>query len=360
MKKRALLISVVLFFLSVIYSIIWFYAARNLEILLKEVAFKKENQLLEFEKVKVSGFPFKLKAKVYNLKYHFHYTEEPTSKFTANFTANSLSICSNILFNKFSFHFPKESMLNVIYDDKFSNIKLISNDEHYIQIKEDHFINLYRVIKHIKDIEKIQYDDITVKQVKYYSKNLDLINESLNKKIVNMDSDFEVNLGYRSDKLRNLALDSSSNINIGEDSSFKKDSNNIITNIKLETKLKPDDEGDTFSILAAKVDNLDLKFNSTKLTFSGEMKDHVNDNLFIEFNLSITDFNNFINLLLSNGKISAEKANILKEAFKAISGSEDIDNINIRIYNSKDGFIKIGNTDMDSLRLFFQQFLTSD
>ena len=353
-KKLKLLLAISLSLIA-IYIGSWFYAAHHLEKTLKNFPYQTNSQTLSFKSIKVSGFPFKLKARITdpNFKYQL---KNSFADVSMDFSSDYLKTETNLLLNHIKFFFPKKSSLTFILNDKVSKLDIISADNHYLNLHEENLINSHRIIQALYQHKKLTDLDFSLEKVTYHAGDLHLIDQIKTQEAMNIQADLSALKQPISATKINWTLKTNNNINILDSSYVGHKFRKLASKIDLSAILKP--HQNIFSILAVDIKFLQIEIDQFKSILIGHAKTE-KQKLDVDFILKLKDWKYLTNQLIEQKIISTDKSIVLSSFMKAITGEEDINDIDIKIYSSNDGELRIGNADMDVFSSHIQQFIMS-
>ena len=335
-----------------IYVSIWFYSAHHLK---EFIISLKDNKSFSFscEKVKISGFPFNLVANLDNVKLDYEIKNDFVNSSLA-LSTNHLSIKTNMLFNSLKITIPDKTSSIIKGKDNEYKLDFISQQGNYITLKEKNFINSFRILK--ADIS----NDLSIDKIHHKLQEFLIVNQENQSKlmIINSSSAFS-----KKDKAKNHAEfnnKSTTNIEILDHDYFKDIFFHKLTNILdvlIDIK-SPEHRATTFK---GDIKNIQFDLDEAKLKLHGKIEKNNQGETNIDLILNIDKWRKLIDNLHQQKTLSYERHVILMNLMKVILGPEDIlkEQAEIKIYNTKEGSLNLGKTDLNGLSPYIQQFFSN-
>jgi hypothetical protein len=342
-----------------VYSGFWFYGAHQLKRTIKDYNYKSDNWGLSFSEVEVTGFPFNFKAKLKDIKYHYS-IKNILTEYKAEISADALQISTNTLFSKFEIFFPHDTKLALFFNDKLHELNIISGQNHYLKLTEDNYINSFRVLNAIYEGRKITDEDFSLKELNYYADKVHFIDLKTGKTILDSYTDMQILINEESEKYRSINIKGESLADILDSDyvghKFVKLANKSDINIKLRKN-----KG-SFSIVSVLLDLAQLKIDDTQFNLYGSLIEDKADKekLVVDITLKLSEMDKFIRALLAQNFISYNRSVALNDMLRLITGEEKNNNAEIKIFSSKDGYLRFGKIDMDEIGSHLRKLAMSD
>lgn len=356
-KRLRIIFALLTVIVVILYTSIWFYVTSQLENRLKNLQYKTDNISFIFSDVQISGFPFYITAKFKDIKFNYNKNNKAAS-FAIDFISDTLEVKSNILFSTFSIKFPKESLIDIFSNKKIFKLKIIADDTHYFEVNEKSLTNIPLIIAYLKDQNIDLFKDIGLAKARYTSTNLRFIDAVTNKEIFNNSSNLELKISYKKDNISGLALKTNHNIEFIDNEFVGHKFKRLISHIDIATKVKPYDH--ILAFTAADFNIVELVVDNSSIKLKGTSEINKDKTTYTDMSLKLTNFQAFIKNMLEQGKLSQGKLDVLKECLKQTTGDEKADNIEIKIYNSKDNELRIGNIDSANFKSYIHRFIVSE
>ena len=346
-------LALTLFFIS-IYTAAWFYAAHHFKNIVKDFAYKDDNQEFSFKDMHIGGFPFELKANLTGIDFKYK-VKNILLNVSLDLSADTLNLSSNFLANKIVVTFPENLSIAIHNNDQISKFDILSDKEHYLELHEKNLVNIHKIIYNLYNSKAITFDNFKLGEVFYKSKKLHFINKDSNQEIFNSASNIKLQIQHKSDEINGIYLKTNNSINITDSKFVGHNFKQLSSIIDVSTKVKP--YGNILSILSANFNLMNLNIDNFFLKLTGKAKNNADGKPEVDLSLKIADFNNFINSLETQKLVSQEKIGILKDLMKHITGETEVNNTDIKIYSAKDESIRIGNIDTTTLSAYLHQFI---
>ncbi len=358
---KSKIITIFLLILTLCYVAAWFYAADHLKKIASNFQYKNENTNLSFDKIEVSGFPFALEAELSDIRFGYH-LHNSLIHLGLDFISDSVKLKTNILFTKALIKFPEQSSIIITNDDKILKFKIKSDEEHYLQLTEKSMFNTYKALAYLYTSNNVFLENLNLERIEYKSKGLNFIDADTLKEILTTNSALDLKIGYKSDAINHFAFKTEHLINILDNKYVNHNFKQFSSKIDISTKLKS--YGEILSILAADFNIVNFKLDDFSLTLNGHAKNNKNDSKdnsnSVDLNLKIVNLQKLITQLINENTLSPERTSILQHFMKAATGEEEVNDAEIKIYNSKDNSIRVGNLDFINAKAYLHQFLTSN
>ena len=356
-SKRNKYLIVTALCLSSIYTGAWFYVANSIKKTLNNFAYQTEDQGLSLGQTDVSGFPFKITVQAKDFKFRTKFSGNSIIKAGLSYSADSFEASTNILFNSFKLSFPKKSSVSFHYDDKISEYDITSNENHYLEIKDSSFIKTHKIISAILKSENLSFEDFQIDSVKYYSEGSAFFEKNTNNQIFQNSNNLEALYSYKADRLISLDLKTDNKTKIIDSKYLGYEIQNINNKLDAAITFKPNKEessiqGVNLGLMEVEVDNFSFQVN-------GAAK-RENNQLNIDFNIKLKEFDSLIAKFTKPENASNNKYEIIKNLVKEVAGKDDVNEAEIKIYSSKDGSIRIENTDFNGISNHLQQLFMSN
>lgn len=359
-KSLIIKLALALLFLFVVsYSIAWFYLANKFEAQVKNLQYKTENILFSFSDAKISGFPFWITAKLKDIKFNYNKNLKASESPSLDFLSDSLEVKTNILFNKIRLTLPKESLIKIFNNKNIIQIKIQNDNTHYLELKEKSFFNTNLILSYLKTKDTNLFKNISLKKAIYNSTNLKFINASKDKEIMSNSADLELSFSYKKDKVSGIALKSYYDIKFIESEFIGHKFKNFSSIIAIDTEVKP--YGSILAFTAANFNMVKLKIDDSFIQLNGISKLNEDSSSNTDMVLKLHKLQDFIDNLSNQKIISQERIDIIKELVKQTTGNDTmIDNLEVKIYNTKENEIRIGQISSIDFKSYLHRFMASN
>jgi hypothetical protein len=349
-------LSIVVFLIfASLYSYAWFYSAHYLKIFLSEFSNDKKNNQISFSIKKISGFPFNLKVKLKDVTAEYKISNIAINK-DVKLDLESVTLETNVLFNYIKIILPKKVSIQATAENVMSKYELISNSMHSLEVAENNFINTHRLIE-ILSMPEIDLGelDLKIKRLDYIIEDLHVFNQVSGKEVFYNTSNTHVYIDRLSNIRTAIKIRAENNVTIIDHDDFA--FHNLLSKLKVGGITKANE--DTYSLISGDVKKLKLDLDGTEFSLLGSTKDLDSGKLDLSMILKVIKWKNLLDRLKEKEILSYNRYIILNTMIKSITGEYNPTDMEINIHTSKDGFIRVGQTDFSSIKDYFQQFLTS-
>ncbi len=338
-----------------LYSGLWFWSAHQLKQKLKETIYSSERTTLSFNKVKIYGFPFKLKAKINNLYFRYRFNN---NIFNLSFEvfANDLTVKTNLFFNHAMISFPNKSALIFTRDNKASKFEISSDHNHYLEIYDANLINLHKIVKSLYHKKLPESSEFNLERIVYHSKNLNFTDQDNKTAIMNSDANIDSKMLYEENRVSGIELKTRNLINIKDKQFFDTFFSKIFSEIDFYANIRSHDN--MFIVNKTDLRSLKLDINELNVNLSGKTEIDQSKKTIVNFQLQLKNLKNFLQDLQENKIISTGQNTVIENFFHEITGKDIIDSqLNIPIYSTKEDSIRLGNADISIFTSYAQLFL---
>jgi hypothetical protein len=345
---------VIVTILAVIYSIFWFFIAKEINNLAKNINYETGNWKISYEKAKISGFPFHFKLKINNANITYH---NKVTNLKIVSLLNNLEAKTNATFNKIEFTLPKDIFVDTYFDQKYKKWNFSTKYRPYIKISEAGIINTFKIIELIYDPERFNEQKYNLDELQYFYKELNCIDLVANKTLITTNADTQIKLKNITDSF-NLALKTNSDINFTDAEYIGHNFKTL--NYKTDIFLKINKENNSYtSISLLDIKLLKLSLDKHFISLSGKIDNNNNDKT-TNLSLKIEEWDSLLKSLEADHIISLEKKHILENMMQDITGKEYNNNIETSIYTTKEGNVRIGKAEIGFINGYIKQFMTSN
>jgi hypothetical protein len=340
---------------AIIYSCLWFVAANKLNEIAKHLSYEQDNWKITHEGIKTTGFPFKFKLRVDKLKITY---DNKILALKVEALLNTAKLQTGPLFNYIDLSLPDHILVDTYYNHKFNQWSVISKNGSRIKVEELSLINTFKVAELINDPAKFESQEYSLSNFRYAYKNLSFIDRVRNQEIFNSNTDTTIQIQHKSNNLFNIIIKAINDIKF-IDSVFVGHQFKDIT-YKTDISLNAKRIDNKYSSIPSIDINL-LNFTIDNFSFNliGKIH-HENNATKVDMELKLKEWDMFTNQLLNQKIISADKDLILKNMIREVSGKENNNDIDIKIYTAKEGGVRVGKIDLNLLNGYLNQFIRSN
>ena len=348
-KAKALIKVFSLFFvvLFTLYSAVWFKVTENLRETLKKSRFETKSYSLSFNNPKVDGFPFKLRVELDNINFYYNST---LLNEVAKISLDKIITETGPLFTQMKITLPAEIIVDLNLGQIKTELKLITKGEHYLRLKDQNFINTFKLAKFLYNTDKDL--GISLGKLQYFADNSTVIDRTTNKEILNSSGNIEISINSKDNGTNNISYKSNNKSTILAKENLGNYFHNIASDVSvnIETKLKSENY---YIIPLVKVNNLSLKLDNMNANLTGEIKGLMSSDFNVNLNLKLNGWNEFFQEMQKQNLLSLEKQTLINDLMLATTGKPNPSDI--KIYTTKDGTLNIGNLDLYLLSTYLNQ-----
>lgn len=357
-SKKNRKIAKILAFISIIFIIVYvtfcFIAAKHIKDATKILSYEQGNWNISHQGIKVAGFPFKFKLQAKQVKVVYN---NKIINMRIETLLDTLEIQTSPLFTHISFLLPKKIAIDTYYNQQFKQWEFATASDPFIEIEEDSLANSLKILELIYNPKKFDEQEYKLKGIRYNYQDLHFMDRTIDKEIFNSNTETAVKIKDRLAESLSVGIKSNSYINfIASDyvgHQFKKVT--YQADVIIKTK-KFDDKYSLMSLIDIKT--LNFSIDDFNFALSGNINNDNNEMKF-DLELKLKEWDTFINQLLVQNLISEDKNTILKNFIQETTGKEDNNNVEVKIYTAKEGGVRIGKIDANTLNGYFSQFMLS-
>ncbi len=158
---------------------------------------------------------------------------------------------------------------------------------------------------------------------------------------------------YTSNALTGLKLKTNNSIRILDNQYYSHDFKDFFGKLDISTILKP--HGSIFAITSVDFHSLQLGVDQSALALTGSANNSKATGIKVNLTLQLIEWKKFTAQLQQQQILSAERLLTLNNLIQAITGEDNVNNTSIKIYNSKDDSLRIGNSDVENISSYLQQ-----
>lgn len=353
------IISLVIIFIFS-YIGLWLFSANYLEKSLNE--YSNKNSLTSYDQVKVTGFPFNLKAQIKNIKLHKDNLHPLLQKY--EISANYINLETDLLFNRLKVNFPSESHQKLVYKDEEYNISSLSKGEYFLEIHDSNVINTHKIIYSIYENELDK--DFNISKLIYKANDLKVINEDTKSELFNSNTDISISSNKRKDLFNDVDAKIHFDIQVAKDNNVISKFINIIFNkisidIACNASFKKEDNA-SFETPSISLSALDLGLDESKFSLSGNLNtDEKDPQITFDLNLKLSEWKSLLDKLINNKVLSENQNNLILYLLQDIKGKAPLEKeMDIKIVRKKNKDATIGEIDSKSVSYYMQQIILGE
>lgn len=317
------------------YTGLWFYSSCKIKDLINERSMESENDFkLSYDKIDVSGFPFKIKTNIDNLVVNYK-SDKP--KINSISSYEKVTLETDLLFKSLKISILGNSASEVSFGDKVTILDSIYKDGCYITLTSNSY-NTIEVIKALYDEKAL--NNVKLSQVSFSADNVKNFDRATKTEISTGSTDLKVSFERPSDQLTNtlIKLDAKADIPPEGKKLFSDLINSlplsklsIKADIEYQTKLQENGETSTpfLNIAPLKV-NLD----ESTFTVNANVKNDEKGETVFNINLKATEWNDFLQALVNEDIISTERYDAIITFLAEVEGEDfSKEDLNLKLSN---------------------------
>ena len=339
------------------YTALWFYTANNISNTFDSYS-RQQGSNFSYSKLKIKGFPFKIKAIINDLKFEYALDK---ANINMAMSCDQLTIKTNLLFNQVKFILPKKINYNVLYEGESYDFYDLSDGSYYLKLKDKNSFNFHNIIAAFAK-GKI-YTDFNLAKIHYHADGIKTIDQKSGQEIFNSFADLNVSILSKADLLNDLSVKVNSGIEMTNNQNLVPSFMNFIfhkTSIKIDLDSSFRKGEGVFEAPMVKVNNFEIDLDSTKIDLSGTVQNDQAGQPVADLKLKLTDWDLFFKTLISQQIISTNQYNLITYLLQDISGQSPLQNsFEVNIKSDKDGAIKFGDIDLSAVSYYIQQIALS-
>ena len=343
---------------AITYTGLWFYSSYKIKEAIAEYSTKTETpRKFSYEKLDISGFPFKLKLQFHNIRSQYNFDKKPLSIASSY---DNLDIETNILFNDFKFYPSKKLLHDITYDGKTSKLEDTVKGDFYLELTEANSNNFFKIIKALYKNEIPQ--DLDLKSFCYKAEDIISIDRNTNKEVLHSSYDINFIFDKQSDLITDLTIKNNIKLEVIGDRALipildQLPCNKCYINSDIHTLSKKGE--DRLFLPFIDIKTLEIGLDETKFTFNGLIKDDSKSQTNININLNVKEWNKLLEKFVEEEILSVEKYDIVLNLISDITGEAPPQpTIDIKISKDHTG-IKLCKKYTSSLVNHLKRFITS-
>lgn len=326
----------------------WFITANAIK---KACKNKYEAFSSTFEKIDISGFPFKFIVTIENSKLKYNNSLDiEFDKITAQ---------TDYSFHELDIQLPKKIITSFNLKNQAHHLTIVSNGNFYLNFEEINSNNSLSILEAVC-FNNTAGLELKLKNFKLHADEL-LISNTLNNQAIASEK-FDIKLHF--DQLPPASTRTEAKINLEENvlnaqEYFLHNFNKIALNLDLNFIIRKN--GPTNPIDEAVFNQLDLLLDQTKLSLSGNIK----QNKIIQFpklnlSLEISNWNALLDNLYKKQVISKGKQEVILEAINKVTGGIQENNpIKTSIFSTANNQFMIGRMPLLGISMYVNKFITT-
>lgn len=326
----------------------WFITANSIK---KACKNKYEAFSSTFEKIDISGFPFKFIVTIENSK--LKYNNSLYIEF------DKLTAQTDYSFHELDIQLPQKILTSFNLKNQAHHLTIVSNGNFYLNFEEINSNNSLSILEAVC-FNNIAALELKLKNFKFHADEL-LVSNTLNNQAI-ANEKFDINLHF--DQLPPTSTRTEAKINLEENvlnaqEYFLHNLNNIALNLDVNFVIRKN--GSTKPIDEAVFNQLDLLLNQTKFSLSGNLK----QNKILQFpklnlSLEITNWNALLDNLYEKQVISKGKQEVILEALnKVTGGTQENSPIKTSIFSTANNQFMIGRMPLLGFSMYINKFITT-
>lgn len=330
---------------SSLWAYLWFSAAKTLEKSLSNI----NNDLinLSFEKLDVSGFPFKMALTIKNGKLKYSHI---------NLDFDKLKFTTNIQLNRLNIELPSQTNMSFMFNKEMRSLSITNTKEAFIKLKDYNSFNTLNVINALKNSIS-PFSNFFITKLHIHANEL-LIKNTLNNKDMAKES---LNCVFNFEKKTDIITQTDLNINFVENAlndHIAHNLDNIEVNGSVRVLSKKDKDINFIDYLI--FDPLKIKVNNTVFSLNGNLEQDSADNTIFKINLGADNWMELLNTFLNQGIISEDRHQVIINIITEITGAKTTEApINIKVQTEGNKGVRVGNTSAYRLISYFDKFIST-
>lgn len=347
MTKKYKFLAILLLALVTFYITAWFIATKEIKSYFSEI--EKKN-LFKFEKVSVTGFPFRIKIRIDQLEYK----NDSIENAKVELATESLKLTTNVFFNKISFYFPKIVKIKTILDQKEKNFKLEAGGNHKMVIKQRNLFNTIKVISSLYNKVDNLFKEFDLYEVDHTSDEVSLYDLEDNSKIIKSSNNLRA-LFFDQGDTTSMDLKFNNNINILNHAKFNINFDFFNSSFDSTIKYKKDN---FLSAEEISVKKSNFQIDDFKLEIIGFVKKE-KSKFDLEINVKLNELRAFLEKLQKQEFISLQQSVAIEQLIQNMTGINCANKCEFKLYTSKDDEIRFGRLDFNSIINHIQLIMMS-
>ena len=334
------------------YSFFWFLLQKNIEQFEKFLQLDTPVWKISYQKAELSGFPFKFKLTIHDLSIKF---DSKPLKLRVETKLDKISAETGPLLNEITFTLPNKVTLDFFYRNSFNKWLMESSKMASLKIKEAGWINTLKIIDIINNPEVFNEQEYSLEQVEFRYEDCNFTNLNINKKIFSSDSYNKLLIDDSGDLFYKASVEARNKLKFIDNEYLGYNFKNAAYEVDVSAKLKRVQDN------LAQIPLIDIKkfkFNIDDFYFNlnGSIKQTDSSGFKISFDTSLVKFPEFLDQLVENKSISDSKKQFLVNSLMKISGSDNIEAVNIKVYNLKDSSLRVGDVSVEEFMDIMSQY----
>lgn len=350
MKKSYKLLLAFLLFFTICYIGTWFVASREIKNYFSEMEKKTGTNIVKFEGLSITGFPFNIKVRVDQLQYINTYMNNAKIEVETE----SAKFKTNILFNKITFSFPKRLKIKTILDGNPKSFKVETKGNNEIEVKQRNLFNTVQIIENLYNKTNDILQKIEISEINNKIDEISLYDMEDNSLIVQSSNIFKA-FFYNKDKITNLELAIDNNIKLIDPSQFGIDFGSFNSSFDSIVKYN---QGDIFSVNEFLLKKSSFQLDDFKLEIIGLVKKEKNK-FDIDLTIKIDKLNSLLEKLRKQQFINLQQSIAIEQLVASITGTNYTNKCEFKLYTSKENEIRFGHLDFNNVINYIQLFMMS-